>query len=235
MSSTRVLAPVLVRRAVAFGHALFARAQRLVFVFEVVQARDQFLDTHFQCAQILFLDALFSLLLMSSLTIDSVAEPGQWRCVLRSRIDLAALDSNNARPTTQPSPSTRMLPQRCSAAMACAESRRGARICPRSVVARRGVRAVGGLAKGEWYSAFDPADVLAGECRALLDRLFASDVLAGDRDATMPVCLLLPSDYPRWTAAACLRCATGARGFCSVWDLAAKAVTARLSWRRAVC
>ena len=45
----------------------------------------------------------------------------------------------------------------------------------------------------EWYSSFDPADVLAGECRALLDRVFAS-VLAGDRDTSMQFALLLPSD-----------------------------------------
>ena len=56
-------------------------------------------------------------------------------------------------------------------------------------------RVPGALAvwRREWYSSFDPADVLAGECRALLDRVFAS-VLAGDRDTSMQFTLLLPSD-----------------------------------------
>lgn len=45
----------------------------------------------------------------------------------------------------------------------------------------------------ELYSTFDPADVLAGECRALLDRVFAS--LYSDRSAdSMQLTLLLPQD-----------------------------------------
>lgn len=45
----------------------------------------------------------------------------------------------------------------------------------------------------ELYSEFDPADVLAGECRAVLDRVFA-DVFAGDRGEPMQLSLLLPPD-----------------------------------------
>ena len=46
----------------------------------------------------------------------------------------------------------------------------------------------------ELYSDFDPADVLAGECRAALDRMFA-DVFAADRGEPMQLLsLLLPQD-----------------------------------------
>ena len=46
----------------------------------------------------------------------------------------------------------------------------------------------------ELYSDFDPADVLAGECRAVLDRVFA-DVFAADRVEPMQLLsLLLPQD-----------------------------------------
>ena len=43
----------------------------------------------------------------------------------------------------------------------------------------------------ELYSALDPSDVLAGECRVALDSLFAK-VFAADRDAPMYLTLLLP-------------------------------------------
>lgn len=45
----------------------------------------------------------------------------------------------------------------------------------------------------ELYSDFDPADVLAGECRALLDRLFAS-VFAREEQGQQTITLLLPQD-----------------------------------------
>jgi len=45
----------------------------------------------------------------------------------------------------------------------------------------------------ELYSEFDPADVLAGECRASLDRIFAS-VFAAQGDAPLQLTLLLPQD-----------------------------------------
>lgn len=45
----------------------------------------------------------------------------------------------------------------------------------------------------ELYSDFDPADVLAGECRSLLDRLFAS-VFAWEGRESEPFTLLLPQD-----------------------------------------
>ncbi len=45
----------------------------------------------------------------------------------------------------------------------------------------------------ELYSDFDPADVLAGECRQALDRVFAS-VFATRDDAVAPLMLLLPQD-----------------------------------------
>jgi len=45
----------------------------------------------------------------------------------------------------------------------------------------------------ELYSEFDPADVLAGECRAVLDRVFA-DVFAAGRGEPMQLSLLLPQD-----------------------------------------
>lgn len=43
----------------------------------------------------------------------------------------------------------------------------------------------------ELYADFDPADVLAGECRDLLDRVFA-EVFAADPAASMQLALLLP-------------------------------------------
>ena len=43
----------------------------------------------------------------------------------------------------------------------------------------------------ELYADFDPADVLAGECRDLLDRVFA-EVFAADPAAAMQLALLLP-------------------------------------------
>ncbi len=45
----------------------------------------------------------------------------------------------------------------------------------------------------ELYSEFDPGDVLAGECRAVLDRVFAS-VFAGRERGSMQLTLLLPQD-----------------------------------------
>jgi len=45
----------------------------------------------------------------------------------------------------------------------------------------------------ELYSEFDPADVLAGECRVILDRVFAS-VFAAQHDAPLQLTLLLPQD-----------------------------------------
>lgn len=44
----------------------------------------------------------------------------------------------------------------------------------------------------ELYSEMDPADVLAGECRAMLDRIFASVFVA--HDEPMQLTLLLPQD-----------------------------------------
>lgn len=43
----------------------------------------------------------------------------------------------------------------------------------------------------ELYTELDPSDVLAGECRAALDHLFAA-VFAADRDAPLQLTLLLP-------------------------------------------
>jgi uncharacterized protein YgfB (UPF0149 family) len=45
----------------------------------------------------------------------------------------------------------------------------------------------------ELYSDLDPADVLAGECRAALDRLFSAVFVAADA-APMQLALLLPQD-----------------------------------------
>ncbi len=45
----------------------------------------------------------------------------------------------------------------------------------------------------ELYADFDPADVLAVECRGLLDRVFA-DVFSGDTPADLQLTLLLPQD-----------------------------------------
>lgn len=45
----------------------------------------------------------------------------------------------------------------------------------------------------ELYSDLDPADVLAGECKAALDRLFSAVFLAAD-DTPMQLVLLLPQD-----------------------------------------
>jgi hypothetical protein len=45
----------------------------------------------------------------------------------------------------------------------------------------------------ELYSDFDPADVLAGECRAVLDQVFAT-VFAADNPTAMQLTLLLPQD-----------------------------------------
>lgn len=45
----------------------------------------------------------------------------------------------------------------------------------------------------EWYSELDPADVLAGECRGVLERIFAS-VFSAERDGSPQLTLLLPQD-----------------------------------------
>jgi uncharacterized protein YgfB (UPF0149 family) len=45
----------------------------------------------------------------------------------------------------------------------------------------------------ELYSELDPADVLAGECRILLERVF-STVFGSDDDIASTFCLLLPDD-----------------------------------------
>jgi len=45
----------------------------------------------------------------------------------------------------------------------------------------------------ELYSDLDPADVLAGECRKLLDRVFASVFISADAES-MQLTLLLPQD-----------------------------------------
>ncbi|MCB1773764.1 MAG: UPF0149 family protein [Gammaproteobacteria bacterium] len=45
----------------------------------------------------------------------------------------------------------------------------------------------------ELYSELDPADVLAGECRVLLERLFAT-VFSADDDIAATFALLLPTD-----------------------------------------
>jgi uncharacterized protein YgfB (UPF0149 family) len=45
----------------------------------------------------------------------------------------------------------------------------------------------------ELYSDFDPADVLAGECRAVLDQVFAN-VFAAEDPTAMQLTLLLPQD-----------------------------------------
>ena len=84
-------------------------------------------------------------------------------------------------------------------------------------------RVPGALAiwRREWYSSFDPADVLAGECRALLDRVFAS-VLAGDRDTSMQVYLICCRRTSWSTAVDCPPFATGARVSCLGWGLVAR-------------
>ena len=53
--------------------------------------------------------------------------------------------------------------------------------------------------QGELYSDFDPADVLAQECRKILDRIFAS-VFAADADQPIQLALLLPQDIAVDTA-----------------------------------
>lgn len=47
--------------------------------------------------------------------------------------------------------------------------------------------------QNEVYAEFDPNDVLANECRALLDRVFAA-AFTSDADATLSLSLLLPED-----------------------------------------
>lgn len=79
----------------------------------------------------------------------------------------------------------------------------------------------------EFYSDFDPADVLAGECRAALDRVFAS-VFAQDRAAPMQLELLLPQDIVvDATRLAAVR--DWCQGFLFGFGLGGAALTARLS------
>lgn len=79
----------------------------------------------------------------------------------------------------------------------------------------------------ELYSEFDPADVLAGECRATLDRVFA-DVLAAGADGPMQLSLLLPQDIQvDSTRLGAVR--DWCQGFLFGFGLGGESVAARLS------
>lgn len=79
----------------------------------------------------------------------------------------------------------------------------------------------------EWYSQFDPADVLAGECRVMLERVFAG-VYSADRHMPLQLLLLLPDGIaadPARVSAVRDWC----QGFLFGFGLGGKAVSARLS------
>lgn len=79
----------------------------------------------------------------------------------------------------------------------------------------------------ELYSAFDPNDVLAGECRALLDRLF-TEVFDALDEKPMPLSLLLPQDIVV-DAARLAAVRDWCQGFLFGIGLGGKTLTGRLS------
>jgi len=79
----------------------------------------------------------------------------------------------------------------------------------------------------ELYSEFDPADVLATECRQLLDRIFAS-VFVAKGDRPMEMALLLPQDI-LVDAARLTAVRDWCQGFLFGFGLGGEAVTGRLS------
>ena len=83
------------------------------------------------------------------------------------------------------------------------------------------------LWKQELYSEFDPADVLGGECRDLLDRLFAGVFVADDAES-MQLSLLLPQDIVVSSARlAAVR--DWCQGFLYGFGLSGSSLTAQLS------
>lgn len=79
----------------------------------------------------------------------------------------------------------------------------------------------------ELYSDFDPSDVLATECRRLLDRIFSS-VFAEQEQRPMELALLLPEDIVV-DAARLTAVRDWCQGFLFGFGLAGEAVTAKLS------
>ncbi len=79
----------------------------------------------------------------------------------------------------------------------------------------------------ELYSDFSSDDVLAGECKAVLDRLFA-EVLAGIGQRTWELTLLLPQDIVV-DAARLSAVRDWCQGFLYGFGLGGEALTARLS------
>ena len=85
------------------------------------------------------------------------------------------------------------------ASVDAALQRCGVRQCPSELHGFALGMAVGGVPEpltiwqNEVYAAFDPDDVLANECRVLLDRVFAA-AFTGESDRSMALTLLLPQD-----------------------------------------
>lgn len=79
----------------------------------------------------------------------------------------------------------------------------------------------------ELYSDFDPADVLATECRSMLDRLFAS-VFTQQPDAPLQLALLLPQDIVV-DASRLAAVRDWCQGFLFGFGLGGSAASARLS------
>ncbi|MDJ0739877.1 MAG: UPF0149 family protein [Gammaproteobacteria bacterium] len=117
------------------------------------------------------------------------------------------------------------------AAVAAALQRCGLSQCPAELHGFALGMAVGGVPEPltvwqhELYAAFDPNDVLANECRALLDRVFAATFIADD---TMALELLLPQDIVvDSTRVGAVR--DWCQGFLFGLGLAGETVAARLS------
>ncbi len=119
------------------------------------------------------------------------------------------------------------------ASVDAALQRCGLRQCPSELHGFALGMAVGGVPEpltiwqNEVYAAFDPDDVLANECRALLDRVFAAAFI-GQTDQSMTLTLLLPQDIVvDSTRLSALR--DWCQGFLFGIGLAGEAVTSLLS------
>lgn len=109
----------------------------------------------------------------------------------------------------------------------------GVRQCPSELHGFALGMAVGGVAQpltvwqAEVYAEFDPDDVLANECRALLDRVFAA-AFAGETADAQSLALLLPQDIVV-DSARLIALRDWCQGFLFGLGLAGESVTSMLS------
>ncbi len=119
------------------------------------------------------------------------------------------------------------------AAVDAALQRCGLRQCPSELHGFALGMAVGGVPEpltiwqNEVYAAFDPDDVLASECRALLDRVFAAACI-DESDHSLTLTLLLPQDIVV-DSARLVALRDWCQGFLFGLGLAGESVTSALS------